>query len=158
MKCCIVFVTFLAIAHAVNPNDFCTGGFLRGAVDKCSKEHGATQADIEDYIQLRWAADHKAKCFRACVFNECKAFNPDGILVANAPQTTGYMTSRRNPAIWPLAEKAAHECMKLLPVSGNKCDIVEAFMRCLPAKSPVKLSLEGAYCENLKEPNSVCVH
>ncbi|XP_075157403.1 uncharacterized protein LOC142230647 [Haematobia irritans] len=156
MKLSLILLSHLALVLATGPNDFCTGSFLRRAVAKCAMKHQARQSDIEDYIHLRWANNHNAKCFRACIFEECKAFKADGSLVDNVPQTTGFMTSRRDPSVWKVAEMAAMECMKKQPIGGNKCDIVEAFMRCFPTMSPVKLSLIGAYCENLIEPNMIC--
>ncbi|XP_073831471.1 general odorant-binding protein 28a-like [Musca autumnalis] len=158
MKFCIILATLigLTLATRIKPNDFCNGEFYRNTIAKCAEEHDATQDDIEDYIYLRWAASQKAKCFRACVFEGCKAFNSDGSFVANAPQTTGFLTSRQDPSLWIYGEEEARKCMAIKLEQNNLCEKTEAFMRCFPAKSPVPLSLIGAYCDNLIEENNLC--
>uniref|UniRef100_A0A1I8NS39 Uncharacterized protein n=1 Tax=Stomoxys calcitrans TaxID=35570 RepID=A0A1I8NS39_STOCA len=137
-------VTAVLAAEQLKPNEWCSGAYLREAIRKCGAEYGATQADADDYIQHRPAANDKMKCYRACLFNECRAFNMDGSFVANAPQTTAFLASRINPSHWEPAEKAAKICIAKTPYGTDRCETVEQFSLCLTEKSPVKLSYEGA--------------
>uniref|UniRef100_A0A1I8NER2 Uncharacterized protein n=1 Tax=Musca domestica TaxID=7370 RepID=A0A1I8NER2_MUSDO len=110
----LIFLAAADCDEIVKPNTRCSGEFLQNAIKRCAQAYGATEDDLKDVIYFKPAANHKMKCFRACVFTECKAFTNDGSLVANIPQTTAFLTSRRNASHYQIVEEIGEDCLNKL--------------------------------------------
>uniref|UniRef100_A0A1I8NKJ6 Odorant binding protein n=1 Tax=Musca domestica TaxID=7370 RepID=A0A1I8NKJ6_MUSDO len=109
-----------------------------------------------DYYDLRYlkpARNYPIKCYRACAFIDCKAFNADGSFVANAGENLAFSMSRKNPHIWNQAFDVANFCIKTLPEitfehaqkSYNVCDKTEDFLQCVRANLPQGSSFDGLF-------------
>uniref|UniRef100_A0A1I8MGS6 Uncharacterized protein n=1 Tax=Musca domestica TaxID=7370 RepID=A0A1I8MGS6_MUSDO len=138
---------------ALQPNDWCSGEFLQNSLRRCGEVHGATLADLNDFRYLKPARNARMKCFRACAYIACKAYNVDGSFVANAAETTAFTFTRKNPHLWGPTLNAANFCLKTLPEityqyayrSYTVCDKTEDFIQCVRANLPHKSSYEGLF-------------
>ncbi|XP_073831469.1 uncharacterized protein [Musca autumnalis] len=138
---------------ALKPNDWCSGEFLQNSLKRCGQIHGATAADYYDYRYLKPARNYQMKCYRACQFIDCKAYNSDGSFAANAAETAAFTVTRKNPYLWSQAIDVANYCIRSLPEitfqyahkSYNVCDKTEDFIQCVRANLPHGSSFEGLF-------------
>ncbi|XP_075157300.1 uncharacterized protein LOC142230540 [Haematobia irritans] len=153
----IILILFICAAVAsseiLRPNDWCSGHFLGNSLRRCGAIYGATIDDYLDYRYLKPARNGHMKCFRACQFTECKAYNTDGSFVANAVQTTAFAFTRKNPNLWNHVTEVSKFCIKSLPAISfeqphkkyNICDKTEDYIQCLSANLPEGSSYEGLF-------------
>ncbi|XP_073831905.1 uncharacterized protein isoform X2 [Musca autumnalis] len=112
---------------------------------RCAQIYGATEDDLNDVFQLKPAASYKMKCFRACVFTECKSFTNDGTFVSNIPQTTAFLTSRKNASNYEIVEEIAEDCVYKLTDIRDVCELTDQFLQCIGENTPEGVTLEGSY-------------
>ncbi|XP_073831470.1 uncharacterized protein [Musca autumnalis] len=100
--------------EAIKPNDWCYGPYLKHEMDACAVTYGATQGDLHDLLHLNPARNLQMKCYRACAFNACRAFNIDGSFAPHVPYTMAFSMTRIHAEHWAEIREATKYCIKNL--------------------------------------------
>ncbi|XP_075154847.1 general odorant-binding protein 28a-like [Haematobia irritans] len=136
-------VIVLAWAYEEDYQDNCDPQTIKQAVDKCYKEHGVNQADMDDFLDGKPASNERAKCFRACLFDACQLIDDDGTLKHSVPKNSAKLLSKGDPYKQKVIGKTAFICHSNLSLEPNRCHLVENYINCLTENSPVPISRRG---------------
>ncbi|XP_073828502.1 general odorant-binding protein 28a-like [Musca autumnalis] len=139
------FVTLVRGGFYTKPAEWCSGDFLLKAASRCGAAHGTTEADFHQYINLKPATSQAAKCFRACIFNECKLFNGDHTFSSDLARRTAALTSYGNLQLYKIMQELANICIQHIRTGEDTCDAAETFLKCYVSNSPIPITLQALF-------------